>query len=96
MKQNLDSLGLAYDSNTAIPIQSGQQTKQVHVHVHVVHVHLFCEIHVGIVYGSCNAHVNICSNIHVAGKSVSFVAHEDTLYTVFFTPVHGSGVYDTV
>ena len=92
MKQNLDSLGLAYDSNTAIPIQSGQQTKQVHVHV--VHIHLFCEI--GIVYGSCNAHVNICSNIHVAGKSVSFVAHEDTLYTVFFTPVHGSGVCDTV
>ena len=29
LKQNLDSLGLAYDSNTAIPIQSEELTKQV-------------------------------------------------------------------
>ena len=31
LKQNLDSLGLAYDSNTAIPIQSQQQDKQVYM-----------------------------------------------------------------
>ena len=53
LKQNLDSLGLAYDSNTAIPIQSGKQTKQVQVHVHS-----FYEI--GVVYGSCHAHMFIC------------------------------------
>ena len=53
---------------------------------YIVHLHVWDR----------ESHVYIYSNVHVAGKSVSFVAHacRYTTGTKLFTPVHGAGKCD--